>query len=787
MVPLDANVKTIDPNSNEAFQVVRGSESQDKDGERQGTLLFPKGTDATMELPNGQTKPIDELKVRVTEFTYGNQGDEAMPGSLPANSGYTYAAEFSVDEALKAGATQVNFDQPLINYTENFIGAPVGSPVPTGYYDRESAEWKASKNGRVIKVLAGGVDTDGDGKADTGLGMTDAERARLAQLYQPGQELWRVEITHFTPWDHNWPYGPPPGAKPPKLKEFEWGRPNDPCQQQGSQIGCETQTLGESVPVTGTNLTLNYATDRTPGWKVDETMKIPVVGQIPPRLKGIQLTIDVAGEKIEKRWCDPSFPTTGETTCKGLPPITPNIDYSFHWDGLDAYDRAIQGRVTATIKVIYVYEFNYYGASEDFGAAFSQFGSDTEVFDGRYACGNRSGTMDTHFFCGIPVGQTITRAIGSWDARPTDGLGGWTLSDHHAYDPVERALHRGDGSTTRAEALPPIVKTLAGSRTRGVGSGPAPGSNFPAEGETAVGANIDYLGDYVRSPDGNLYFYNGLNRNHIFRMSRDGKLYLFAGNGSRVLSGDGGPAKNAGLGTVQALAAAPDGALLIASYDNDIATEQLRRVSPDGSLIETIAGTTNRQAPLGDGKPAKEAHIGAVADMTVAPDGTIYWTERYSQIGNWKGRLRKLAPDGLVTTVAGNGDLAAQDGNPAYDVAIGADPKGVALGSDGSIYLALQFERKVIRIDPSGRVYRFAGKGIKDERGAIVTGRPAERLLHRLAGERRRGHRRQRLHPLARQRRQPVGVGDLPRRRGWRVAAGRGPAAWDVRRRWRRR
>ena len=176
---------------------------------------------------------------------------------------------------------------------------------------------------------------------------------------------------------------------------------------------------------------------------------------------------------------------------------------------------------------------------------------------------------------------------------------------------------------------------------------------------------------------------------------------------------------------MQALAAAPDGALLIASYDNDNATEQIRRVSPDGSKIETIAGTTNRQAPLGDGKPAKEAHIGAVADMTVAPDGTIYWTERYSQIGNWKGRLRKLAPDGIVTTVAGNGDLAAQDGNPAYDVAIGSDPKGVALGNDGSIYVALQFERKVIRIDPSGRVYRFAGKGIKDERGTIVFGRPA--------------------------------------------------------------
>ena len=102
-----------------------------------------RASTARWSSPNGRTKPLDELKVRVTEFTYGEQGDEAMPGSLPANSGYTYAAEFSVDEALKAGATQVNFDKPLINYTENFIGAPVGSAVPTGYYDRETAEWKA--------------------------------------------------------------------------------------------------------------------------------------------------------------------------------------------------------------------------------------------------------------------------------------------------------------------------------------------------------------------------------------------------------------------------------------------------------------------------------------------------------------------------------------------------------------------------------------------------------------------------------------------------------------------
>ena len=43
MVPVDPNVKTIDPDSTAPFQVVRGTETEDKDGERQGTLLVPEG------------------------------------------------------------------------------------------------------------------------------------------------------------------------------------------------------------------------------------------------------------------------------------------------------------------------------------------------------------------------------------------------------------------------------------------------------------------------------------------------------------------------------------------------------------------------------------------------------------------------------------------------------------------------------------------------------------------------------------------------------------------------
>jgi RHS repeat-associated protein len=163
--------------------------------------------------------------------------------------------------------------------------------------------------------------------------------------------------------------------------------------------------------------------------------------------------------------------------------------------------------------------------------------------------------------------------------------------------------------------------------------------------------------------------------------------------------------------------------LLIASYSDDNYAQVIRKVSPDGSKIETIAGNaTARTAPLGDGKPALQAHIGQVNDMTVGPDGTIYWVERWSATNNWKGRLRKIAPDGIVTTVAGGGDKVAENGTPASEVAIGSDPKGVALGNDGSIYLALGLEKKVVKIAPDGSTTRFAGKGVANERGKITLG-----------------------------------------------------------------
>src|SRR5439155_12760909 len=153
LVPQDQIVSIIALGSTNT-QVARGSVSTDDIGSRQATVLFPPGTGAVLTMPDGSTQTVGTLHVRMTELTVGPTGPAAMPGPLPPTSAYTYAAEFSADEAETAGATTVRFSQPVIQYLENFLGFPVGIEVPEGGYDRTTGLWVAADNGRVVKRLS---------------------------------------------------------------------------------------------------------------------------------------------------------------------------------------------------------------------------------------------------------------------------------------------------------------------------------------------------------------------------------------------------------------------------------------------------------------------------------------------------------------------------------------------------------------------------------------------------------------------------------------------------------
>ena len=678
MIPFDTAVTTVDL-TNASMQTARGSPVTDADGARRATILFPAGTTAVLVLPDGSTQPLTTLNVRATEYTVGASGPKAMPAPLPPNSGYTYAVELSIDEAVAAGATEVRFSQPVPTYVENFLGFPVGGAVPAGYYDRQKGQWIASANGRVIKVLGittglADLDTDGDAVIDdsvklAAIGITDSERARLAQLYAAGQTLWRIPITHFTPWDFNWPFGPPQDAIPPPGWS-PYSPIDDPCITFGSVIGCENQSLGQALPVTGTPWQLNYRSERTPGRKETYQLDIRVSGAtIPASLTGIVLVVEVAGQRY----------------VRGFAP-TANLIHTFNYDGKDAFGRTLQGPQLVKVRTGYTYKGVYLTPSQIDAALASAplFGHFSYL--GSPATGNRE-RME------VTLWQESNTRVGPWDNRAL-GLGGWSLSNHHAYDQYSRKLLLGDGRQRSAEAIGRIITTVAGNGTFG----------FTGDGGPATTAQLSADGVAV-GPDGSLYI-AGRGAQRIRRVGPDGIITTVAGNGTPGFSGDGGPATAAQLNYPNSVVVGLDGSLFISDEQN----HRIRRIGPDG-IITTVAGTGASGFAgggfSGDGGPATAAKLYTPSAVAVGPDGSLYIADTNNN------RIRRVGPDGIITTVAGNSIYAgfSGDGGPATAAQL-SSPRHVAVGPDGSLYIADTNNSRFRRVAPDGIIATLAGTGV---------------------------------------------------------------------------
>ena len=675
LAQLDSQVTLVEFAPNAPTTVARGSVITDADGSRQATLIFQGATMVNMELPDGTTLPAQaRLHVRATEYTVGATGPQSMPADLPPTSGYTYAVELSADEAFAAGARKITFDPAVIFYLENFLEFPVGSPVPAGYYDREKAAWVPSRNGRVIKILSitsdvANIDANGDGAVDSAaslaaLGVTTAERQKLASLYVVGQSLWRVPITHFTPLDCNWPYGPPPGAEAPEqsVPDPDPIVPDPECKG-GSIIECQNQVLRERIGVVGTPFTLNYRSDRVPGRRAAYTLDIPLSGAtIPASLKRIELDIRVAGRRFTKSFAP-----------------TPRQRYTFAWDGNDAYGRPVPSAVPATVRIGYVYGLVYQEPALVNGVL---------AFDASFAR-----------ISGVPYTvRRDTREMTLWQQLLTHlgttraHLAGWSLSGYHAYDPMAKILHLGDGSRREAQALPAIITTVAGN-LRSNGPGRSSG-----DGGSATQAYLNLPFGLAVAPDGSLYIAEVLGA-RIRRVGPDGIITTVAGTGSTGFSGDGGSATQAQLNAPRGIAIGVDGSLYIADTGN----RRIRRIGLDG-VITTIAGNGNLGS-TGDGGPATQATFIIPHAVAVAPDGSVYVVENNASF------IRRIGLDGIITTVAGHPSVGLPGDRTPATLAHLSTPSGIAVAQDGTFYIADLGNWRIARVGPDGILITVAGVG----------------------------------------------------------------------------
>jgi len=233
------------------------------------------------------------------------------------------------------------------------------------------------------------------------------------------------------------------------------------------------------------------------------------------------------------------------------------------------------------------------------------------------------------------------------------------------------------------------IRTVAGC-TLEVGSGAKPVSPAPM----AEGVNDDPFAE------------SGTVNSHAFIQQNDlsGTVrYVVTGIApAKRFKGDGGPADQALLNFPTAVVVDRAGHLYIA----DTLNHRVRRVDAVTGVITTVAGL-GQPRYSGDGGSAVEAGLNEPAALAVSGGGVLYIADQ----SNNRVRAVDLAT-GVIRAVAGTGTAAYNgDGVAATETGL-AGPGGLALASDGTLFIADSFNGRIRAVDPvTGLIRTVVGDG----------------------------------------------------------------------------
>ena len=246
------------------------------------------------------------------------------------------------------------------------------------------------------------------------------------------------------------------------------------------------------------------------------------------------------------------------------------------------------------------------------------------------------------------------------------------------------------GGAVAATGAPGTITTVAGTGVAGQ----------TGDGGPASAAEIDHPRGIAFAPGGGYVFADAF-ANTVRRVWPDGHISTIAGTGTAGFSGDGGPAAAAELDLPHGVAFTTGSTLLVA----DALNNRIRAIDPDGT-ITTVAGT-GVPGFAGDGGPAASAQIDAPRGIASLPGGGFLIPDSGNQ------RIRAVAADGTITTVAGDGTRGfAGDGGPATQAELSL-PFAVAPTADGGLLIADTGNDRIRRVAPDGTITTVAGDGIR--------------------------------------------------------------------------
>jgi trimeric autotransporter adhesin len=253
-----------------------------------------------------------------------------------------------------------------------------------------------------------------------------------------------------------------------------------------------------------------------------------------------------------------------------------------------------------------------------------------------------------------------------------------------------------------------LITTVAGEGTGG----------YSGDGGPAITAGFADAEEVTRDLAGNLYVAD-FQSNRVRKITPQGIISTVAGNGIQGFSGDGGLATSASLNSPTGVAVDTAGNLYIGDEGNG----RVRKVTPQG-IISTLAtggpavgtdqlgnlyysngdtiqkvtprGATNSVATLASSDDPRAIAVDALGNIYVA-DGFGY-------------RVWKVTPQGIVSTVAGNGVSGfSGDGGPATAAEL-SYPNGVAADASGNLYISDATNNRVRKVTAQGIISTIAGQ-----------------------------------------------------------------------------
>jgi len=197
---------------------------------------------------------------------------------------------------------------------------------------------------------------------------------------------------------------------------------------------------------------------------------------------------------------------------------------------------------------------------------------------------------------------------------------------------------------------------------------------------------------------GNLYVAD-VGKNCITCLNAGGEVTIYAGTGKE--GNNDGERKVAAFSAPSGVCFDRSGIMYIAGFGG----QNIRKITPDGN-VSTVAGTA--EGGYADG-PADKARFSSPRGICIDSKGNLY-------VGDcWNHRIRKIDTNGIVTTFAGGGktgELVVNDWRDGADTTARFDaPCGMAIDKNDNIYVADANNSCIRKVTPDGYVTTIAGKG----------------------------------------------------------------------------